>query len=301
MLNFIKKQQYNYLLITGVIFFCMSFVISVLITSLDLDTGSSRLRNSHNFLNFVLLAVIIAPITEELVFRGLFGKYLLLRLLYFIGIPLIIFYVKNYYVLFLFIPHAILFFLKTFNKFKYPDYYDYFVNALLFGLMHFQLSDINIPNFFDVLIRFGSGLILVWIMLNFGIIKTIAAHIINNLILIVLAFFALQYPDQTQSAIRYKGYTMEWKQVPIMNKAEETFLSFDDHFLLGKRIGLGNLIQAYDSSILNDTLRIPFQNQMALYEIKILKADSTKIGLKGEIFRNLMLEAELLEVDKTKL
>lgn len=298
MINFIRKQQHNYLLKTGIIFFSVSLLISILILYLGLNTENSRLRNSHSFFNFAVLAVIFGPILEELIFRGVFSKYKILRLLYFVGIPFLVLYVKNYYVLFLFIPHVILLISKMTNKFKYPDYVDYFVNALLFALIHFQFSDLSVFTVFDVFIKFGAGLVFVWIMLNFGIIKSILAHIVNNLAVVLITFFALQFPEQTQYKTEYQGYTMEWKQVPIISETKGMMITFNDSSVSAKRIGIHNLCQVYDYTVLNDSLRIPFQNQMTLYNIEISKNDSVKTKLNGEVFRNLMLKAELLTIEK---
>lgn len=298
MMNFLKNKQSNYLLKTGIIFFLVSFFISIWISYLGLDTETSRLRNSHNFYNFVLQAVIFAPVVEELIFRGFFSKYKFLRFLYFIGIPIIVLYVQNYYVLFLFVPHSILYILKIANNFKYPNYFDYFINALLFSLVHFQFSDINISTVFEIFIRFGSGLVFIWVMLNFGIIKAILVHLINNLLGVLIIFFAIQFPDQTQHTVDFEGYTMEWKQVPIIGETKGMTISYNDSTLYAKRIGLYNLCQIYNPEIISDSLRIPFHNQMTLYEIEIFKDDSVKIKLKEEVFGNLLLKAELLVPEK---
>ncbi|MEI2421651.1 hypothetical protein V6O07_15355, partial [Arthrospira platensis SPKY2] len=111
---------------------------------------------------------------------------------------------------------------------------------------------------------FGAGLVFVWIMLNFGIIKSILAHIVNNLAVVLITFFALQFPEQTQYKTEYQGYTMEWKQVPIISETKGMMITFNDSSVSAKRIGIHNLCQVYDYTVLNDSLRIPFQNQMTL-------------------------------------
>ena len=98
----LQKYKNNYLLIGAVFFYCTFLIIYFSIVYFDIVTleelnNKSRLHSVNNLEMLMISAILIAPIIEELVFRGYFTNSKKLKILAIIGLPLFIFFTKSYY------------------------------------------------------------------------------------------------------------------------------------------------------------------------------------------------------------
>lgn len=113
----------------------------------------------------------------------------------------------------------------------------YFVNALLFSMMHYKFSDIlNISSLPGILGTVGLALILIWLVLNFGLLASILLHFITNLSLIGIAVIGYESLDQKIYKAENDSFEMTIQRVSLFEQKET--LSFE-----------GNKISAQNSTI----------------------------------------------------
>ena len=64
------------------------------------------------------------------------------------------------------------------------------------------------------LFQFAIGAILLWLVLNFGILKAILTHAGWNISMMLIMLFWLQYPDKILNTFETEQVKVEWKRVP---------------------------------------------------------------------------------------
>jgi hypothetical protein len=222
--NITKNKQANWLLYIGGVLLPLTLFSLIFLKSDSQEMNSRQLINSK-FELYAFAAIIIAPILEELVFRGIFSKTKLLRIFSLITLPSFVFYIADgfltYATIFAYFVFSMLYILK--NKPKvFPIMF--LLNSVLFSLAHYKITDFSslfssVPFF----IQFSLGLILIWIIINFGLLRAILFHFLWNLIAFGLMLFPLQFVDDKVQEIQTEEYTMIINKVPRYSKANSTF------------------------------------------------------------------------------
>lgn len=187
--------------------------------------------------SFILGVVFLAPIIEEVFFRGFFSNKKYLKIISLIGLPLLlIIEAFNTVTVGLFIIFIILILLHFKKATDQIFNLVIILNALLFSLSHFPLNNFyNIFTNYYILLYFSVGLFLIWIILNYGILKSILFHLIWNFIVVASLMFSLQFPNSDLQHFENEFIKVKWNAVPRFNQ-NTTQLGFESSSVMAKQI-----------------------------------------------------------------
>ncbi|WP_175623424.1 CPBP family intramembrane glutamic endopeptidase [Chryseobacterium schmidteae] len=183
------------------------------------DTSSRAVRfNDINIVKLLIAGVIIAPILEEIAFRGMFTSKKYLKFISYGGMALFIIFQENYFL----IPFLMmLIFLFEYKDRKHFLQISYFVNAFLFSMMHYQFSDLlSISSFPGILGTLGLALVFIWLVINFGIWASILLHFITNFSLIMIAIIGYESLDQKTRKVENNNFEMTIQRVSLFEQKE---------------------------------------------------------------------------------
>lgn len=245
-MRFYSYRQ-NWLLVFSMAFF-LAFILSILILPDLRGSGNSRsLDNGITLSIFVILAVLIGPIWEEIAFRGVFSNKqwikkiscLLLILIFSyllyswwgIIVSLIGFFssvITTYYIVRFKINHNV--FLKFFTVF-------------LFVLIHYQFSDFKkIATLCYFSAHLAIGFLLTWVVINFGLMKSIFLHMTYNFILISIMLLSLQFIDDKSNIVKENSVELRYLKVPLIN-SNSTELAIEEERIVAKNSTVRNLLK----------------------------------------------------------
>jgi len=212
-MNILKNKKNSWLLAVGG--FCLLIAIPFLFYLGSEKVVPSRSPTS-SLPMYVLSAIIIAPLLEEISFRGFFTGQKFLPI---VSLVFICFFVLTQGTHPLHFSLLLLFLLaygwNHFRPIKVILNLSFIFNAALFALIHYQIDTLASPVI--PLTQFGFGLILIWVVLNFGLLKTMIFHGILNALLILILIGGLQYPDQSVHKIETETYLLQWVRRPLIN------------------------------------------------------------------------------------
>lgn len=285
------NYRFNFLLKIGAVIFCCTlFLYFIIYYYFENDFKAiSRVKNiTNNYFYLVFTSLILAPLFEELAFRGYFKEKPFYQVISFIGIAIFIFFSNNFYLYLLYLSFIIIHFLKKKNI-KYL----FFINSLIFSLVHYNFNDFDsvftiLPMFF----QFALGLILIWVVLNFNLLKSILLHFLFNFILIVILTIPLQFPDNSINIVEHSGFIIESQKVAIFNG--NTIISRENEFnIVAKNVNIIKFYKIFNSNFKN--IKISKESMFYNYDIKIEKLDTTKSKLDYKKVKLLLKESKLIE------
>ena len=293
-MNFIRLSREGWLLYCGVLLLLLGIALLFLIGVENYN--GTRTYEGIAFPTFFVMATIYAPIFEELVFRGNFAKKSLLRLLALIGMPVFLVLTQVDW-----LDWSLLFVFYTtyFISKHYPDNrvllkLSFLINAILFGSIHYKMSDfIAFDTAFYVLFQIGLGLILTWIMLNYGLLRSMLFHSFYNLILVVPLILYVQFPEEKLRYFENEYVQIEWRKVPAMNNLVAAYKASDS------LISVTN----FEGAVLYNVLKTDSVSQRKIrssepwskFNFKIVLKDTTNnVKIEDEAMR--FLENEMLEM-----
>ncbi len=294
MYRFIENTKDKQILFAGTgIFFCTSVIyILFIISDIRELNEMSRLNLADNFKLLFFVGLFVAPVLEEVIFRGYFISLRFLKYSFYVGVTLYIALTGNWYllaVLALYLLLDICNFTKILNIHRYCFY---ILNSILFGLIHYQISDLQsiytiVPVFFQI----GSGLVLIWVLLNFGILKSILLHFLLNSIMILPIAYELQFPDEKQNSIRYNNFTFIWNKAPIFKKKQ---LIIEDNKVYAQGISIKDFYRIYDYQnidkvLLNDSV------EFYHYDLKIVPKNDFNKKVDKDLVKKVLFEASLIK------
>lgn len=207
-IRFLKFKKNNWLLVIGGLGLSLTLILILLFGLEDLNNSSRNLSDFPLFL-VVLFSIIFAPVFEELAFRGFFSQKKTLKTL---SLILIIAYsiigsLNNWIII---IP--LVFFLILLIK-AHNNNWLIISNSLIFSLVHYNLDDLlNIKVFHSLLFHFSIAVILVWIVINYSLLKATFIHFTWNLFLVILTFLTLQFPDKKINQYQNDKVEVTWKK-----------------------------------------------------------------------------------------
>lgn len=207
-----KIYKENNLLKSGVIIFLSSLICSIILPYFIESEFSSRITRFNDFtLIHFIAAFTIAPVLEELIFRGIFTGKKIFKSVMYLGALLYIILLQNYFL----IPLLAIFIISYYlNKSKNVPNYVYYINALLFGFMHYELDDLKfLDTWIGVIMTSGMGLVLIWIVLNFGLIYSILLHAFNNFVAVAIIVLGHETSDMTLKKVETEDFTMKYQRV----------------------------------------------------------------------------------------
>ncbi|MBF6607703.1 MAG: CPBP family intramembrane metalloprotease [Flavobacterium sp.] len=229
-MNFIQSSKERWLLYGGLLLFTIGFGLALAIGTDDYQ--GSRTFEGTPFGLFIVMAVFIAPIWEELTFRGTYTKNRILRWISLIAIPVFLLISSAEWVAWLLLlVFYLLHFLSLCHGFSSLIWkFSLVVNAFLFGFVHYKMADFaSVETAYLVLFQFAVGLLLIWVTLNFGIVKSMIFHCLYNFVPVLILFLYVQFPDQTVQRFENENIEVKWSRVPAIGEASS-------HYQAGKKL-----------------------------------------------------------------
>lgn len=279
MKNLLNRTKGNWLIYNGGIGLMLFLLFSVFV-NFDEFSDSSRMNINLPFFWFLFFGVLIAPITEELFFRGLFIKHKIKKIVAII-FPIIVFFYANanfdiIYLIILITFSIIISILalKNNNEFNINLYFLIYAHAIIFSIIHYKQSDFSkFATILPMIVQFSIALILAWVTINFGIIKSIAFHISYNFILFIILFLGYQTVETKTHKINNDKYSIYWQKNKILNN-ENGIVKRDKKELKIKNLTISNATQYLQN---NDKLKekLVIKDNFQKYTITIIsKSDS---------------------------
>lgn len=230
------------LLAGGII--CISLAIAIILAFNLKPYGYHPNKLGTNIIiSLFLLPVLIAPILEEIRYRGFLSNKKYINILFLILTPLNLFFDE-------FTWHSIGIILAI-----YLAYYIYRKsrkNIVLFSLVllsaiHFALNHIpkNINISWEylpyIMLPFGMALILSWIIINYSIHKAILMHACWNLLIGLIFLSSLQFVSSEKNINENEFYKLEWNRVPYF-ESNKRFFKDSTGIYIGKTVDLGEVL-----------------------------------------------------------
>lgn len=291
-MKLLNKYQHNYLLISAVIIYCAFIIVLFAGFSLDeISKNPSRLNSNLGFLPLIFSALILAPIFEEIAFRGFFTKNRTIQIVSIAGVPIFILLIKNYYVLIIAIPYVLLLLISIFKENLINKHVVFVFSAVVFALVHYKLEHFNnIITVIPILTQFALGLLLVWLVLNFNLKKAIIIHFANNFLLLVPLFISLQFPNQEVKTVQFNNYQLTWSKIPVLS-GMKTFSKPNPFEISTTNTTPLDIYLVFDRENKPNLRNLEMFNK---YKLSIKKLNKNAIKLDSTTVKNIMLEAELL-------
>jgi membrane protease YdiL (CAAX protease family) len=223
-MEIVKKKTYreNYLLKMGMPLFICFTLLAIILDHFKITDASSRetrFNDVNNVIVIILGGVLFAPVSEELFFRGVFTGKKYLKYISYFGMAFLVVMQQSYFLIPLLILFIILFELKPENNFQK---YSYFVNALLFSLMHYKFYDLfNVSSYSSIIGTAGLALVLIWLVRNVGLWSSILGHFLINGILISTAIIGYETSDKTLKKVETNDFVMTYQYVSLFESSEQ--------------------------------------------------------------------------------
>jgi len=279
-----KKYKENNLLYFGAGFFFCTTILYI-ITNIyfeDKIKGLSRLNFNIDFSSLIFLSLFIAPIVEEFIFRSIFLNKKLYQYFFFIGSSIYALTTDNFYLLIIIAAYFIIY-----NKNKKTSILFYF-SASIFTLVHYQLSDFtSIFTVVPMFLQFSLGLILIWVVINFGLMKTILLHFLYNFIIILPLVVALQFPDKKENIVKYGDTVLLWNKTEYFGK---TRINVSKEKIEIQRSSIKDFYGIYgnkENLMIDDTLKV------YRYNFKVINKNNEKID--SSKIKKLLFNAKLIK------
>lgn len=211
----IKNYKNNKLLFWGLACIITSFITAFIINNLSSAKIENNMLYRLNDLTIfqLVLALTLFPMLEEIVFRGIITNKRLLKFVFYLGCFFYIIILKNFYLL------PILLLCAYFNEYSKNETIFYFINALLFSLMHHSLDELNHLNtFYSLVGKFGGGIILIWIVINFGLIYSFLLHSFINFFALAWIILSYELTEYKKVFAETNDYSIKIEKVSFFDK-----------------------------------------------------------------------------------
>lgn len=289
--NFDKKEK-NYLIVLASISIILLILLMLFFGKEKVLSGNIKKNISGSFYLFLIISLIIAPILEEIAFRGFFIKK---KKLYFLSLFFFTFILVSSYShfnLFLLITFVFIYFYLTYHKKDIQNKYLMIFNCFIFSIYHYKLDEItNIAQLTPALFQFAFACVTVWFVVNYSIKHSILVHFSVNFIPALIMFFYIQFPSEIKKEFKDTNVFFELEQIPYFNN-QKSFIE-----LSNKKIILQNIeIQKAVSLLgIDETSKYFYPNPYGKFNVKLKTKSDSKVDIKNEFVKRLMLEDLLIK------
>jgi membrane protease YdiL (CAAX protease family) len=287
-----KNCKENWLLISFVLLFSVAISGFYFLDSSELS-NNSRSKEVVPLGILLLAGVFLAPIFEELAFRAAFLKQNI-----FIGISLVLMIgfvamtYENYYGVAAFILFSVLFVAYKITNSMLIFKLVCVSNAVLFGLVHYTMDDfVSLDRGFIVLFQISIGFLLIWITINYSLVRSMVAHGIYNGIALSMMVYGLQFPDLKKHNYQDENIKVEWQSVAYFDSFTSSYtVSKDTIDVSNATIPNLYLLTDLKKSEKENTAVVP-TDPYSKYNFKIiLKKDAVNKDIKSATHTFLLKE-----------
>ena len=155
------------------------------------------------------------------------------------------------------------------------------LNVLVFAVLHYEMEELGNPAYFYfAFFQFGIGAILLWVIINYGVLKAILSHAAWNLSLMIFMLISLQYPDETLDYFEDENIIVEWNRVPKFESDKTLIRKVNEDSLIAENVEARYLYKylstAQKADSINRDYRILQKENYMKYNFKILNKRDTK-------------------------
>ena len=294
-----KNTLKNWLLKLGVASFTLLIFLYAIFSALGIEyppISRDMIGDKLSFEWFVVMAVILAPLLEEVAFRGFFTAKRWLRIISFIVLLVFIGLSFSYFALALLVLYIATIFVNDRSGKKHINTL-LIMNAVLFAGIHYTAEDFMTSlGTIAILAQFGMGLILLWITINFGLIKAMLFHAFYNGLLMLLLFMALQYPSSKNHRIESENLVVEYKERAILDSNTSSFSSSankDTLYIHNMSIGKAKPMLEQTNNVEESSIwieNVPFMK----YDFKIYTNNQEEVSNYSKELEQLLKQEELI-------
>ncbi|WP_338732430.1 hypothetical protein [Mangrovimonas cancribranchiae] len=212
--NFLKSKKNNWLITLGLAMLALGVLTLIYSYFFSPASESSYLISKYTsvpYFVFLLVAIIGAPIIEELSFRGGFSKSKIIKTLSIIGLISLLIITKNTITKIFTLIYLCVLIISFYKRNKLLEINLFLLNALIFSFFH-----LNVEELFTALslagfsFRFSFALFAIWICLNFNLFKSILFHAVWNTILMASISVMIFFPDKTINHYEDNNIKVTW-------------------------------------------------------------------------------------------
>lgn len=222
----LKKNTNNYLLYWGLVFFVIGGTLLVLFEQFNIGnerSSKSSLLN-HFSITIFIYGVFLAPIIEEFCMRGIFTGKKYFKYFFYVGVPLFVLLSSNYYLLPLVAIFILFFELKKDRNLILL----YFLSSIIFSFNHYKFFDLFILKSYPSIIAItGIGLVLTWIVINFGLLYSIFAHAFVNFLAMISILIPYELSVGDKKVLETESFIMEYETKSFFTKSENSTIKTD--------------------------------------------------------------------------
>lgn len=209
------------MLISGIGMFCLGMVTSFFIDFYETEIES---YTKASFPVFLFIAIILAPIFEELSFRGGFVQSKILRATSLIGLVALFFITQSYLTKVITLIYLVLLIVSFFKKEVSLLVPLALLNAFLFALFHLDTDHLISWNALaGFSFRSAFAFFAIWICINFNLLKSILFHSVWNLSLMLVFSYSLFFPDETIQHYENDNIQVTWNRTSKKFHGEVNF------------------------------------------------------------------------------
>lgn len=233
----IKEKKDYQLLLQGIALLFTSFIlISVYNYFVSGNDESAMLRRVSGMSGIQLvLAFSLFPLLEEVVFRGIFTSKKIFQIIFVIGSLAYVLINESYYV----IPF-LLYFLYLY-RYKNKSKIICYLSTFIFSILHYSIDDFLLVNtFFGMVSKFGGGLILIWVVKNFGLFYSILLHSMVNFLTIMGLLASYELRNAPTFVLKNKDYEVKIEQVSFFSQSNQSIQTDMKTFFIAKGTTIGD-------------------------------------------------------------
>ena len=292
----VTVEKKNWIIVSGVLILLTSLFLTVYF-DLTLPYSKSRFESTGTFfVKFFIAPLLIAPVIEELLFRGFLSRSKVVRALFLIlGVGALFFFNFHWVLVSLILLTYVVYLSYYYTKIEWLLDVAILLSAFVFGSVHYSAEELNflqtLPFF---LVQFSAGLILSWVIYTKNFLSGVISHAVWNLIIVGISLYGLQFVDTTASKAAYGQSILVYEKVPIFHSSVSSF-KIEDQELIAKNMTVFDVVKYMDERYL-DTFNIttPYMK----YDIHIsLKGTPGTSDFNSNAMRLLEQEKLLIKRD----
>ncbi|MFN4761982.1 type II CAAX prenyl endopeptidase Rce1 family protein [Gillisia sp. Q332] len=234
----IRHKSKNWLLLLGIIT-ALLFVLLYNFVGSEHPYKGSRNYSDVPLKVMLFLTLLFAPLFEEIAFRGFFTGKKWIKIAAIIFLPIFVLTVNasmEWFVIVLSMLFIAAYLLSLKYENKILGNISILLNILLFTAIHYTLEDFYSPDyFFTPLAQLSIGCFLIWITINFNLLKAMLFHFLWNAGIMLFLIYSLQFPDTETKIFSNETFQIEWVKVPVFNN-ENAQVNISEGFIEGTNI-----------------------------------------------------------------
>lgn len=269
-------EKKNWMIVSGVLLLFSSLFV-ILYFDLTLPYSKSRFESTGTFfVKFFIAPLLIAPVIEELLFRGFLSRSKVVNALFLLlGVGALFFFNFHWVLVLLILLTYALYLTYHYTNIESLLNVSILLSAIVFGSVHYSVEELNflhtLPFFF---VQFSGGLILSWVIYTKNFISGVISHAVWNLIIVGISLYGLQFVDTTTSKTAYGETSMVYEKVPIFYSSVSSY-KIEEQELVAKNMTVFDVIKYMDERYLDTfTITTPYMKYDIQLSLKSIQGSS---------------------------